>query len=161
VAEVEWPARFEVLSRDPLLVVDGAHNVDSAQRLRQTLSDYFPGRDVTLIFGVSGDKDVEGMLGELLPGVRHVIVMQSSHPRAAPVEDLLSIVTKWGRQPHIAEDADRALDMAFGFSAPGDPICACGSLFVAADVRLAWFRRNKAGALPMTDARAVSVGEGI
>ncbi|UCC61749.1 MAG: bifunctional folylpolyglutamate synthase/dihydrofolate synthase [Anaerolineae bacterium] len=161
MARVEWPARFEVLSRDPTVVVDGAHNVDSAQRLRQALSDYFPGRDATLIFGVSGDKDIEGMLGELLPGVRQVVVMQSSHPRAAPVEDLLPIVTKLGQQAYIAEDADRALDMALGFSAPGDPICASGSLFVAGDVRLAWFRRNNTEILPMADAHTASEGERI
>ena len=142
LARVEWPARFEVLSRDPGLVVDGAHNPDSAQWLRQALTDYFPGRDVTLIFGVSADKDTVGMLHELLPVVRHVIVTQSGHPRAASAKDVLSVVTKLERQALVAEDAERALDMALDLSASGSLICASGSLFVAGDIRLAWMRRN-------------------
>ena len=152
LARVEWPARFEVLSRDPSLVVDGAHNPDSARWLRQALTDYFPGRDVTLIFGVSGDKDTGDILHELLTVTRRVIVMQSSHPRAASVENLLSIVAKLGRQAVVAEDADRALDVALDMIVPDDVICASGSLFVAGDVRLAWMPRSSTGNLPMIDA---------
>lgn len=151
LARAEWPARFEVLSRDPMVVVDGAHNPDSAHWLRQTLADYFQGRDVTLIFGVSADKDTVGMLRELLPATQRVIVVQSSHPRAAFVENVLPVVTALGRQALEAEDANRALDMALGLMAPGGLICASGSLFVAADVRLAWMRRNGSGNSPLVD----------
>jgi len=151
LAHVEWPARFEVLSRNPALVVDGAHNADSAQWLRQTLADYFPGRDVILIFGVSADKDTVGMLHELLPIARHVIVTQSSHPRAASAESLLPVVADLGRQAFVAGDAERALDMALDLGVPGSLICASGSLFVAGDVRLAWMQRNGSENLPMPD----------
>jgi len=142
LARVEWPARFEVLSRSPALVVDGAHNADSALRLRQALADYFPGHDVTLIFGVSADKDSAGMLRELLPVARHVIVTRANHPRSLSTQDLLSVVTKLERRACVAEDAERALDVALELSAPGSLICATGSLFVAGDVRRAWMRRN-------------------
>jgi len=151
VAQVEWPARFEVLSRDPSLVVDGAHNADSAGRLRQALADYFPRRDVVLIFGVSRDKDVENMLQVLSPAARHLILVQSSHPRAASMETLLPAVTELGRQAFVAENAEQALDMALDLSVPGGLICASGSLFVAADVRMAWFRRNGRGDVPQVD----------
>jgi dihydrofolate synthase/folylpolyglutamate synthase len=151
LGRAEWPARFEVLNRDPMVVVDGAHNPDSAHWLRQTLVDYFPGRDVTLIFGVSADKDTVGMLHELLPVARQVIVIQSSHPRAASGEKLLPIVAELGGQAIGAEDANQALDMALDSTAPGGLICASGSLFVAADVRLAWLRRNGSENLPVTD----------
>ena len=65
--KVIWPCRFEVLRDKPLVVVDSAHNRDSAQKLRITLDDYIPGEEVTLLFGASEDKDVNGMLVELLP----------------------------------------------------------------------------------------------
>jgi len=151
VAQVEWPARFEVLSRDPSLIVDGAHNADSAGRLRQALADYFPRRDVVLIFGVSRDKDLAKMLQALSPAVRHLILMQSSHPRAASMETLLPAVTELGRQAFVAEGAEQALDMALDLSSPGGLICASGSLFVAADVRMAWFRRNGREDVPQAD----------
>ncbi len=151
LAHVKWPARFEVLSRDPALVVDGAHNADSAGRLRQTLADYFPGRDVVLIFGVSVDKDTPGMLHELSPAVRYVIITQSSHPRAARVQDVLPLVTESGRQAFVADTAERGLDMALDLATPDGLICVTGSLFVAADVRLAWMRRSNGESSPMAD----------
>jgi len=151
LAGVEWPARFEVLSRNPVLVVDGAHNAASARWLRRTLADYFPGYDVILIFGVSADKDIVGMLRELLPAVRHVIVTQANHPRALSAMDLLAVVTELGRQAVVAQDAERALDMALDLAVPGSLICASGSLFVCGDVHLAWSRRNGLHNLPMPD----------
>jgi dihydrofolate synthase/folylpolyglutamate synthase len=146
-----WPARFEILSRDPAVVVDGAHNVDSAKKLRQTLADYFPGRELALIFGVSLDKDVAGMLRQLLPAARHVVVTQSRHPRAASVQSLTPVLAGWGRQALVAGDADQALDMALDLVAPDGLICACGSLFVAAEVRMAWLQRSGVENLPRTD----------
>jgi len=151
VAHVEWPARFEVLSREPALVVDGAHNPESARRLRETLEDYFPGRNTILIFGVSSDKDTVGILRELLPLTSQVIVMQSSHPRAASTKELSAVLASLGQPALLALDAEQALDMALEHSVPGNLICASGSLFVAADVRLAWARRNGTGKVPMTD----------
>src|SRR5574341_521750 len=73
--DVRWPGRFEILSRRPYLVADGAHNRDSAQKLAAALAEYFPGRRVTLIFGASSDKDIAGMFAELLPLVARAIMM--------------------------------------------------------------------------------------
>lgn len=151
LAHAEWPARFEILSRQPMVIIDGAHNTDSAHWLRETLNDYFPGGDVTLIFGVSVDKDPLGMLQTLLPAVRRVVVMRSKHPRSAPEQDLLPLVAKLGREALGAENADRALDVALDLTAPGGLICASGSLFVAADVRLAWLQRRGLAQALVTD----------
>ena len=67
-ASVKWPCRFEVVRREPPVIIDSAHNADSARRLRQTLDDYFPGRPVIWIFAILEDKDTSGMLAELAPG---------------------------------------------------------------------------------------------
>src|SRR5574341_2331504 len=64
-AEVKWPARFEVVRREPPVIFDSAHNQDSFARLRQALDDYFPNRPVYLIFGASEDKNLPGMLAEV------------------------------------------------------------------------------------------------
>jgi dihydrofolate synthase/folylpolyglutamate synthase len=96
---VHWPGRFEILSRRPYLVVDGAHNRDSAQKLATALVDYFPGRRVTLVFGASSDKDVPGMLAELLQpasGIRRVMLTQAVHPRAQDPEELADEVRRIG-----------------------------------------------------------------
>ena len=64
-AEVRWPCRFEIVRREPPVVLDSAHNLNSFEKLAQTLEDYFPGRPVILIFGASEDKDVSGMFNAL------------------------------------------------------------------------------------------------
>jgi dihydrofolate synthase / folylpolyglutamate synthase len=66
LARVEWPVRFEVLARAPVIVADGAHNRAAAREIRRTLDELFPNAQVHLIFGASHDKDIAGMLDELL-----------------------------------------------------------------------------------------------
>jgi dihydrofolate synthase/folylpolyglutamate synthase len=65
LAQARWPGRFEVLNQRPWLVVDSAHNADSAMKLRSALAEWFPRppRDrLALVFGASADKDIDGML---------------------------------------------------------------------------------------------------
>jgi dihydrofolate synthase/folylpolyglutamate synthase len=66
----EWAGRFQVLAHEPTIVLDSAHNRESALKLRTALDDYFPGRPVTMVFGASSDKDVRGMFLELAPKIQ-------------------------------------------------------------------------------------------
>ncbi len=133
---VRWPGRFEIVSRRPYLVLDGAHNRDSAQKLATTLQDYFPGRPVTLIFGASSDKDVSGMLAELLgPGtaITRVILTQAVHPRAQDPEELAEMVSAYGQRPEVVSSVRHAVQLALAAAKPDEVILACGSLFVVAE----------------------------
>lgn len=136
---VRWPGRFEILSRRPFVVADGAHNGDSAQKLAAALDDYFPGRRVTLIFGASSDKDVAGMFAELLPHVSRAIMTQAIHPRAWDPEELakLALDTRASLSVEVVSPVAQALESALQSSAPDDVILACGSLFVVAEARTA------------------------
>ena len=67
LARVNWPGRLQVLSHRPLLVVDGAHNPDSARKLKQSLEQYFSFDRAILIIGTSADKDIAGIVSELVP----------------------------------------------------------------------------------------------
>ncbi len=139
--KVRWPARFEVLRRDPPVVIDSAHNADSAQKLRITLDDYFPGLQVILIFGVSEDKDVPGILSALLPRVSKVIATQSIHPRAMNAEKIVSLVHQFGLPARAVTPVEAALGA--GLEEAGDRcvLLATGSLFIAAGVHWAWQER--------------------
>ncbi|HLF37727.1 MAG TPA: folylpolyglutamate synthase/dihydrofolate synthase family protein, partial [Anaerolineales bacterium] len=96
MGSVRWAGRFQVLSVDPSVVLDSAHNRDSALQLRIALDDYFPGRPVRMVFGASSDKDVRGMLLELSPRVSRVILTQADHPRAEGPEALLGLIRSFG-----------------------------------------------------------------
>ncbi|NUM49389.1 MAG: bifunctional folylpolyglutamate synthase/dihydrofolate synthase [Anaerolineales bacterium] len=137
-ATTAWPGRFEILTRDPVpLILDGAHNQDSARRLRETLHLLFPDRPVVWVFGVSGDKNVREMLAELRSAgpPEMLIATQSAHARAMPAAQLAALAQAVGfdarAHPHLAEAVAlaRATVPAHGL------ILITGSLFVVGEAR--------------------------
>jgi dihydrofolate synthase/folylpolyglutamate synthase len=137
-AAVDWPGRFEVLRRRPALVVDSAHNRDSARKLRQTLQEYFPGKRVILVFGASEDKDIAGMFAELLPITSEVIVTRSFHPRAAEPQALQTEAARYDHTVAIIPEVEDALAEALRRQAEDDVVLVTGSIFVVAAVRQTW-----------------------
>jgi dihydrofolate synthase/folylpolyglutamate synthase len=145
-ASTRWPGRFEVLQRNPPVVVDSAHNRDSALRLRQTLDDYFPGIPVVLVFGASEDKDIAGMIDELSPRVQEVVATKSFHPRAIMPEYLVEIATQFGKPAKIVADIPDAVEEALRLAGETRMVLVTGSIFVVAATREVWMARaTKAG----------------
>lgn len=132
MAKVRWEARLQVLNRHPLVVADGAHNDDSAHKLRESLKQYFKFDKAILIIGLSGDKDVEGIVNELSPVFSDVIATRSIHPRAMATAPIAEEFHKHGIAARQTEDISLALPMALKMSGKNDLICVTGSLFVAA-----------------------------
>jgi len=145
--EVEWPARFELLQRDPAVIVDSAHTVDSAGKLRLTLEDYFPEEQVILVFGVSEDKNVVGMLSELAPRVSQVIATMSVHPRAMEPDKIADVAKDLGLPVTVKPTAEEALETALRLSKGKKIVLATGSIFSAAGVRQAWYAKHN---MPLT-----------
>jgi len=138
-AEVKWPGRFEILRREPPVILDSAHNTDSAQKLRQALDDYFPKRPVILIFGASEDKDVLGMFAEWKPRLSHILATKAVHPRALEPEQLLGLAQQAGVPAEAVTPVEAALARALELSAKdGSMVLSAGSMFVTAEVRTAW-----------------------
>jgi dihydrofolate synthase / folylpolyglutamate synthase len=138
LATVKWPGRLETLSRDPLLVVDGAHNSDSAQKLAAALREVFHVDKWTLIVGISADKDIPAIFDALQPVAARIIVTRARNTRAADIEELALQVTERGQAPIIATNVAAAMDVALTYRTP---IIITGSLFTVADAREEWFRR--------------------
>jgi dihydrofolate synthase/folylpolyglutamate synthase len=135
---VVWPARFEILRREPALVIDSAHNGDSALKLRLALDDYFPGRPVVLLFGASEDKDIRGILTSLLPRVKQVIASESIHPRALAADKIVTWVHQFGLPAQAVLPLEQALQQALQAAGDEAIVVATGSLFIAAATRQAW-----------------------
>ena len=133
LAKVNWPGRLQILSRHPLLVVDGAHNPDSAQKLKQSLEQYFNFDRAILVIGVSCDKDIAGIVSELAPLFGKVIVTRSRHPRAMAPPPIVAEFTRHGAEVEVAEDVSTALSLALGMAGARDLVCVAGSLFVVGE----------------------------
>jgi dihydrofolate synthase/folylpolyglutamate synthase len=130
--EVNWEGRLQVLNRHPLVVVDGAHNRDSAQKLRQALEQYFKFDRAILIIGMSSDKDLSGIAAELAPVFQQVIITRSIHPRAMATAPIAAEFKKYPLEVQQIDDISIALPLALSLAGEKDMICVTGSLFVAA-----------------------------
>jgi dihydrofolate synthase/folylpolyglutamate synthase len=137
---MEWPGRMEILSHDPLVVVDCAHNPYSARTLRAALEEWFPDTRWVMVFGASGDKDIVGMLEALLPISDYTIVTRANHPRAmAPIE-LADRVAEVGGGAEVSLNVDKSLERALAMMDPDNGLLATGSIFLVAGLRDAWAR---------------------
>ena len=132
LAQVSWPGRLQVLSRRPLLVVDSAHNPDSARKLKQSLEQYFDFDRAILIIGASSDKDIAGIVSELVPLFDKVIVTRSIHPRAMATAPIVAEFSQHGVEAQATDDISTALPLALTLAGGKDLICVTGSLFVVA-----------------------------
>jgi dihydrofolate synthase/folylpolyglutamate synthase len=128
---VSWSGRFQILSHHPLIVVDGAHNPDSARRLKQSLKEYFDFGRAALVIGVSCDKDIAGIVSELFSLFDRVIVTRSQHPRAMAPALLKAEFARHGIEAQVTDDVPAALSLAL--TGDSDLICVAGSLFVVGE----------------------------
>jgi dihydrofolate synthase/folylpolyglutamate synthase len=147
-AAVHWPARFEIVRREPPVIFDSAHNQDSFARLRETLELCFPGRPVQLIFGASEDKNIPGMFAEMHPKVRTLLITRSEHPRALKPEQIIPLADEEGLRHETVLPVEAALGRALELSQKdGSIVLSAGSMFVTAEVMKAWqiiYRKAKA-----------------
>ncbi len=132
-SKVEWPGRFQVLRRNPPLVVDGAHNIDAARSLKKALKEYFDFEKAILVMGASDDKNIEGVIAELAPLFDRVIATRSRHPRAMAPNPLVAEFARHGIKARIAEDVPAALSQALALAGEKDLVCLAGSLFIVGE----------------------------
>jgi dihydrofolate synthase/folylpolyglutamate synthase len=140
LAGAQWPGRLELAPGEPPIVLDGAHNGDSARKLVLSLGEAFPDRRLVLVLGTSQDKDITRILAELAPAASALVLTRSSHPRAwVDLEELAARAEPLLRDAQaplvIAPEVPDALAQAQRLAGPGDLICVTGSLFVVAAAR--------------------------
>lgn len=136
LSQVDLPLRLEVLRRNPLVIVDSAHNDASIRALRETIQD-FPARRRTLVFGSSRDKETARLLEIAVPAFDRIIVTPYLlNPRAVPAEELLEIARPLTNAPVVAASSPtEAWALAQEGCSPEDLICVSGSFFLAAEFR--------------------------
>ena len=137
LAAVQWPGRFEVLRRDPAVILDGAHNAHGMRATVESLRQMFPGQRVTLILGILEDKDVEQMLDLLTPVAGTAFVIRPESPRAMAPEALCARLECRGVTAYPCPDVQAAVDAALRTAGKTGAVCALGSLYSAAAVRQA------------------------
>jgi dihydrofolate synthase/folylpolyglutamate synthase len=133
----KWPARFEILGRKPPIIIDAAHTPDAVRKLSQTIDQVLPNRPLVLVFGVSEDKNVQGIFAELMPKTKHLICTKSSHPRAMDVNELKDLALPFGVATEAIEDIGQAIRDAVQIAGDEAIVLVTGSIFLAGDARFA------------------------
>jgi dihydrofolate synthase/folylpolyglutamate synthase len=138
LANLNWPARVEVVARQPTVVIDAAHNVASIQSLTDTLQESFPPSRRLLVFGTTLGKDVRGMLQVLLPHFEAVILTRYvNNPRAVDVAELDKLAAELSTRPrYTCNNPLAAWQRACELATPADLVCITGSFFLAAEMRV-------------------------
>ena len=130
-----WEGRLEILRRNPMVLVDGAHNPAGAETLRRALQTGFPRRRLILIFGVLGDKDYPAMVKKLLPLADRVILTRPTSERSLPLDLLLPVARRFhGAAERIDKPGD-ALTSAISQAGAEDLICVAGSLYLVGEIK--------------------------
>ncbi|HEX9069575.1 MAG TPA: folylpolyglutamate synthase/dihydrofolate synthase family protein [Ktedonobacterales bacterium] len=136
MATVRWPARLQVVAREPWIIVDGAHNAASFARLFEALRRHFTFERLVLVMGTMTDKDITGIVREVAQGAPALVVATAARsPRALPPADMGALLRQSVPQAEIvvAADADAALALAVAQAGPRDLICVAGSLYLAGE----------------------------
>ena len=128
--KTDWPGRFEVVSEKPLIILDGAHNEDAAEKLGKTLQKHFTNCKITYIIGVLADKEHAKMLGQMLPLAHHVYTVTPPNKRALDGRILAEEVRSFGKDAVYCEHIRDAVSFAVKETEIGetDVIVAFGSL---------------------------------
>lgn len=134
--EVKWPGRIEVLSTEPLFIVDCAHNGASAQALANYLKEEFPGKKIILILGILKNKDIKSIARVLCPLADKIILTRVDSPRALPPEEIEKAIVKFCKKKEILieKKVRNAIICAQDLACYDDLICTTGSVYLAGEI---------------------------
>lgn len=143
LANTHWPARFEIILEEPVVIVDGAHNHEGARALRRALADYFPAKPLVLVLGMLGDKERSKIVAELAPLSRVLIFTRPNSPRSGNWKQLAFEARGLVNEVYLIEDIEAATKEALKIASRGEVVCITGSLYMVADAREVLLRLKK------------------
>lgn len=137
VGKVTWPGRLEMVSATPPILIDGAHNPDAAVALAVYLKTILGSKykRIISIFGIMGDKDIQGILGPLLPLSSDIIFTAPAYGRAARPEILAAQASLGGHKYRTVPTVAEAIMLAKKLHQPGDVIVITGSFYTIGEAR--------------------------
>ena len=148
IRATRWPGRFQVIPahqernagspgsgrRWPDIVLDVAHNPDGAWALRSALSERFPDRPLTFVFGVMRDKAMDEIAQILFFNAEHVIATHAGdNPRAATPEEVAETAQRVTSSVHLARTVREALTLAHRLTQPQGVIVITGSIYIVGE----------------------------
>jgi dihydrofolate synthase/folylpolyglutamate synthase len=135
LANNRWPGRLEIVCDNPLVILDGAHNLIAARNLARFIAENLSKRHITLVIGILDDKPYESMLKSLLPQCSRAIITRAKTGRALVPQRLYATAQRIISDVSIVPDVAEAAKIAIDNSGPDDVICIAGSLYVVGEAK--------------------------
>ena len=133
---VTWPCRFELVSKSPDFILDGAHNIDGIEKFISNINFYYKDSRKIAIFGVLEDKDYNEMLERIIPCFDMFLTVRPDSERAMEayeLKDKIEALTE--KKVYSFDNYQDAIDKSFEISSKDDVISAFGSLYFVGEVR--------------------------
>ncbi|MFH1721504.1 MAG: folylpolyglutamate synthase/dihydrofolate synthase family protein [Candidatus Altiarchaeota archaeon] len=138
IAKTSWPVRVEIVSKEPLTVIDGAHNPAAMKELASAIIEFFSFEKLYLIIGVMSYKDISSIVAEIAPLANFVVATQAKVTEAAHGREILKYVLGYTSNATMKDDVREAVEHIQSLAGPKDLILVTGSLAVAAEARRIW-----------------------
>ena len=134
--DTTWPGRLEYIMENPVVILDGAHNLDAAENLGRYLKEKVKCRQLTMVIGILDDKPCEAMLRYLTASADRIIFTKAAIDRSLEPVVLKEYAMKITKaEINIIDDVAEAVDFAVNNSSEKDVVCVAGSLYVAGEAR--------------------------
>lgn len=132
---VKWIGRLEVLGKKPLIVLDGAHNIDGIKNLVKSVKKYLVYNNIILIIGILADKQIDEMITLIAPLAKKIIVVTPNSNRAQNADVLKRAIENYNINCEAFESYEMAYNAARSYCKAEDLLLVCGSLYMIGDMR--------------------------
>ncbi len=134
ISKTRNPARCEVVSEKPLVILDGCHNEDSAKALCSVMESHLKGKKITALMGMMADKDIDKVLSLMLPYFEKVYTVTPSNPRAMDRDELCEKIKKLGTDAESIDFSKDIIGKLIESTGEDGVLIVCGSLYLCSDV---------------------------
>jgi dihydrofolate synthase/folylpolyglutamate synthase len=131
IETVKWPCRLSIVSTEPLILIDGAHNGDGIDSLFNALTKYFSSRKIIFVIGMLKDKDYGYAIRKLMPIAHHAVATEPLSERSLPAGEMAEAVKPYCSSTRAEPDIAKAIEKAVELYDKDSMICICGSLYLA------------------------------
>ncbi len=140
----KWPGRFEIVQKEPLVILDGAHNPNGVKNFTDNLKMIFKNNKIIAVLGIFSDKDYPNIIKNIVPFVDQLILTMANNPRATSTNILAKEATKYINPEKIIKknNVDSAIQESIKIAEKDDVICVTGSLYTVGEAKAYFLKRN-------------------
>lgn len=134
ISATVFKGRLEIISQNPTVILDGAHNFSGITQLKDALVTYFKGKNIVLVMSMLKDKEYEKCIAHISPIASAFIATEADNPRKASAQEIADVAKKYIKTVCTEPDVNKATSLAKSICGTDGVVCVCGSLYLLGSV---------------------------